>query len=76
MAKTSEIKVRLDDDEERILARLVKEEGVNRSEVLRRSLRAYEERRREDAALEKLMAWADADEARGGRPPKARFRME
>jgi len=78
MPKTTEVKVRLDDDEEAVLERLVVEEGVNRSEVLRRSLRAYEARRREDAALDQLVKWAEPDEKRLARrkPQKTRFRME
>ncbi|HEX2021369.1 MAG TPA: ribbon-helix-helix protein, CopG family [Candidatus Thermoplasmatota archaeon] len=78
MSKTTEVKVRLGDEEEKLLRRLVDEEGVNRSEVVRRSLRAYDARRREDAALDQLVAWAEVDEARlkGGKPKKVRFRME
>lgn len=78
MRKTTEVKIRLDGDEEEILGRLAEEEGVNRSEVLRRGLRAYEARRREDAALEDLVKWARPDEARlrGKKPKKTRFKME
>lgn len=78
MPKTSEVKVRLDDDEEEILERLVEEEGATRSEVLRRTLRAYDARRREDAALEDLVKWAQPDEKRlsGKKPKRSRFRME
>lgn len=78
MTRTTEVKVRLDDDEEEMLERLADEEGVNRSEVLRRSLRAYETRRREDAALDELVKWAEPDEKRlaGRKPTKSRFRME
>lgn len=78
MPKTTEVKVRLDDQEEAILERLAQEAGINRSEVLRRSLRAYEERQREEAALDQLVRWAEADEKRlaGKKPKKTRFRME
>ena len=76
--KTTEVKVRLDDEEEAILARLARDAGINRSEVLRRSLRAYEERQREDVALDHLVKWAEVDENRlaGKKPKKTRFRME
>lgn len=78
MSKTAEVKVRLDDEEDEILARLARETGVNRSEVLRRSLRAFDARLREEAALEDLVKWAELDEMRlgGKRPKKTRFRME
>lgn len=78
MPKTTEVKVRLDDDEEAVLERLAEEEGVNRSEVMRRGLRAYEALRRESAALDQLVKWAEVDEARlaGTRPKKTRFHME
>lgn len=78
MPKTTEVKVRLDDAEEEILERLAGEDGVNRSEILRRSLRAYDARRREDAALDQLVKWAEPDEKRlaGKKPKKSRFRME
>lgn len=78
MTKTTEVKVRLDGEEERLLARLAKKEGVNRSEILRRSLRAYDDREREQLALEKLLSWAEADEKRlaGAKLKKTPFRVE
>lgn len=77
MSRTAEVKVRLDAAEEKVLAAIAAAEGINRSEVLRRGLQAYDQRRREETALEKLMGWAGPDEARlgGKKPRKTRYRM-